>query len=58
MEYIKLLLGIGMIIGFVWILYQNRNRSGLVNALFRIDNVIIIIVGFYLIITAVYSLAL
>jgi hypothetical protein len=55
MEYIKLMIGVGLIIAFLWMLRKNRERAGLMNALLRIDTVMIIITGAYLIIDAVHS---
>jgi hypothetical protein len=56
MEYIKLIFGIGFIVIFTWILIKNRNRSGFIHTLFRIDTLAGMVAGFYLIFTSVHSL--
>ena len=56
MEYIKLFLGIGLIIVFTWFLLTNIKRKGIVNALFRIDTIIGMVAGLYLVITSVNSI--
>ena len=56
MEYIKLILGVVLIIAFTWILFRNSKRSGLLHALLRIDTVLGMIAGLYLAITSVHSL--
>ena len=42
-----------MIIIFVWILLRNRKRSGFVNALLRLDTLMLVTAGIYLIVDAV-----
>jgi hypothetical protein len=56
MEYIKLILGIILILVFSWLLIRNLKRSGFMNALLRIDTIGGIIAGFYLVITSIGSL--
>ena len=56
MEYTKLVVGIGLIMVFAWILFENRKRSGFVYALGRIDTIIGMIAGLYLVITSFHSL--
>lgn len=56
MEYIKLIIGAGLITGLGWIFIKNWKRKGFINALFRIDMIIGIIAGIYLVITAVNTL--
>lgn len=56
MEYTKLTLGIALLVAFTWILFRNSKRSGLLHALIRIDTIVGMIAGLYLVITAVHSL--
>ncbi len=56
MEYIKLFIGIGLVLVFTWLLVRNFKRSGIMNALLRIDTIGGIIAGVYLVITAIGSL--
>lgn len=53
----KLILGIGILVAFSWILVRNSNRNGILHSLFRFETVIGIIAGVYLVLTAVLSLA-
>ena len=45
-----------MIIVFVWILLKNRKRSRFVNALLRLDTLMLVTAGIYLIVDAVRTL--
>jgi hypothetical protein len=56
MEYMKLILGILFLIAFSVILAGNSKRSGFLHGLFRIDTIIGIVAGLYLIVTATISL--
>ena len=56
MEYFTLILGIILIAGFSWILVRNSKRSGLINAFLRVDTAAILVIGIYLVFTAVHSL--
>lgn len=56
MEYMKLILGIGLFALFTWILVRNSKRSGFIHTLFRIDTLVGMVVGLYLIFTATHSL--
>lgn len=55
MEYMKLILGIGLLAIFTWLLIRNGKRSGFIHTLFRIDTILGIVAGLYLIITSVHS---
>jgi hypothetical protein len=56
MEYIKLILGIGLFAAFSWILVKNSRRSGLLHSLLRIDTIVGMVAGLYLVFTSVQSL--
>ena len=56
MDYLKLVAGFGLLIAFGWLLVRNQNRKGIIHALFRLDTVIGIVAGLYLIITSINSL--
>lgn len=56
MEYMKLLLGIALLALCTWIFLRNKNRSGFIHTLFRIDTIAGMVVGLYLIFTATHSL--
>jgi hypothetical protein len=56
MEYIKLIFGIGFIATFTRLLLRNRNRSGFIHTLFRIDTLAGMVAGLYLIFTSIHSL--
>ncbi len=56
MEYTKLVLGIIFIVAFTLVLYKNIKRSGLLHFLLRIDTVIGMFAGVYLVITSLHSL--
>jgi hypothetical protein len=56
MEYIKIVSGLALLGIFSWILLKNMKRSGFIHSLLRIDTVIGIAAGLYLIITSVSSL--
>lgn len=56
MEYLKLILGIMLTASFIWILVKNSRRSGFIHALLRIDTIIGVVAGVYLIFTSAYTL--
>jgi hypothetical protein len=56
MEYIKLFIGILIILVFLWLLKKNINRKGMINAMLQIDTIVGIIAGFYLVITSMAAL--
>jgi hypothetical protein len=56
MEYIKLVLGIGLTVTFIWILLKNSKRTSFIHALLRIDTILGVIAGVYLTFTSAYSL--
>jgi hypothetical protein len=56
MEWIQLIIGIGMVALFIWLLVKNAHRTGVINALFSIDTMIGVIAGIYLIVTAAQAL--
>jgi hypothetical protein len=56
MDYIKLIAGIGLLVIFTWILLKNSKRSGFMHALFRIDTILGMAAGCYLVYTSFYSL--
>jgi len=56
MEFIKLILGIGLVVVFIWVLMKNSNRTSFINALLRVDTAFGIIAGIYLVFSATYSL--
>ena len=53
MEYIKLILGIVLIAASTWILVKNSKRSGFLHALIRVDTVVGMVAGIYLVFTSV-----
>ena len=56
MEYIKLTLGGALLLGFTWILVRNSKRTGLLHIFGRVDTLVGIAAGVYLIVTAAFSL--
>jgi hypothetical protein len=56
MDYTKLIAGIALLGIFTWILLKNSKRSGFIHALFRIDTLLGMVAGCYLIYTSVHSL--
>lgn len=52
MDYIKLVIGLVLIMVFVWIFIRNFKRSGFASAVIRLDTVVAIIVGVYLVVTS------
>gem|GEM_PF-1350563 len=56
MEYIKLILGIGLLAVFTWILIKNSKRTSFIHSLLRVDTIVGMIVGVYLVFTSVHSL--
>ena len=58
MEYVKLLLGIALLVAFTWILIRNSKRTGILHSLIRVDTIAGVIAGLYLIFTSLNSLLL
>ena len=58
MEYVKLLVGIVMIVVFTWILVRNSKRTGWMDALLRLDNLLIVAIGAYMVVTSARMLVL
>jgi hypothetical protein len=56
MEYIKLILGLGLIVTFIWLLIKNSKRTNFINALLRFDTILGLVAGVYLVSTSTYSL--
>jgi hypothetical protein len=56
MEYINLILGLGLTVTFMWLLMQNSKRTGFMNALLRFDTLPGIVAGIYLVFTSTISL--
>lgn len=56
MDYLKLFAGLGLLIVFGWLLIRNHHRRGFIHGLFRLDTVIGLVAGFYLVITSLNAL--
>ncbi len=56
MNYFNLFLGLAFVAVFFWLLWRNAERKGFVNALFRIDTIIGLGAGIYLVTTSVASI--
>ena len=56
MVFLKLILGIGLTVTFIWILVKNSKRTSFINALLRVDTILGVTAGAYLILTSTYSL--
>ena len=56
MGYVKLIIGIGLILVFTWLLVKNFKRTGFINALGQFDTMVGIIAGVYLVIASIGSL--
>ena len=56
MEYTNLVLGIVLLITFVWILIKNSNRTGILHAILRIDTMVGVVAGLYLTVSSIISL--
>lgn len=56
MEYINLVLGIGLLIVFIWLSKRNSRRIGFIFSLAYIDIIIGITCGIYLIFTSIHAL--
>jgi hypothetical protein len=54
----KLILGIGFLAIFTWIFVRNSKRKGVIHTLFRIDTVLGMLAGLYLVVTSIDSLLL
>jgi len=53
-----LILGIGLLVIFTWILIRNRKRTGVIHTLFRIDTIVGLLAGLYFVFASVKSLVL
>jgi hypothetical protein len=53
MDYMTLILGIGLLSIFTWILIRNRKRTGVIHTLFRIDTMVGVLAGLYLVLSSV-----
>jgi hypothetical protein len=58
MEYMMLILGIGLLAIFTWILIRNWKRTGMIHTLFRIDTIVGVLAGLYFVFASVKSLIL
>jgi hypothetical protein len=58
MEYKMLILVIGLLAIFTWILIRNRKRTGVIYTLFRIDTIVGVLAGLYFVLASVKSLLL
>jgi len=56
MEYIKLTLGLGLTVTFIWLLMKNSKSTNFINALLRIDTILGLVAGVYLVCASTYSL--
>ena len=56
MDYTRLILGIGLLTIFTWLLIRNSKRSGFIHTLFRFDTIVGMVAGLYLIATSVSGL--
>lgn len=56
MDYLKLSLGIILLVAFVFVLQKNSKRKGFVNALSFPDTLLGIVAGLYLVITSIVAL--
>lgn len=54
----QLISGIALLAIFTWLLIRNGRRKGFIHTLFRIDTIIGILAGLYLVATSVHSLLL
>jgi len=55
MEYLTLTLGIGLLAIYTWIFIKNRKRTGVIHTLFRIDTIVGLLAGLYLVLSSVKS---
>jgi hypothetical protein len=56
MDYMKLISGIVLLAVFTWILVRTSKRTGSLHMLTRMDTIVGVIAGLYLVITSVKSL--
>jgi hypothetical protein len=56
MEYANLILGIILLVVFCWILRRNSKRTGLLHGLLRIDTLLGVSAGLYLIFSSIQAL--
>lgn len=56
MDYLKLFLGISLTLVFTWILMKNIKRTGFLHSLLRIDTVLGVVAGLYLVINSIISI--
>ncbi|MBY0435570.1 MAG: hypothetical protein K2U26_15820 [Cyclobacteriaceae bacterium] len=58
MEYIKLLAGVALVLVFAWLLIRNAKRSGFLHSMLRVDTLLGMIAGLYLVFSSAQSLLL
>jgi hypothetical protein len=56
MEYFKLILGLVLTVTFIWLLIKNSKRTSFVNALFRVDTILGLVAGVYLVFSSTQAL--
>jgi hypothetical protein len=56
MGYLTLILGVALLAVFYWLLRVNWKRSGLIHALFRVDTILGLIAGAYLIVVSMQAI--
>ena len=56
MEYLKLILGLVLTVTFIWLLMKNSKRTNFVNSLLRVDTILGLAGGVYLIFASTYAL--
>ena len=56
MEYFKLIFGLALTATFIWLLLKNSKRTNFINALLRVDTILGLVAGVYLVFTSTYSL--
>lgn len=56
MDYLKLVLGLVLTSAFFWLLLRNSDRKGFFNSLLRVDTIIGLCAGLYLVFSSSLSL--
>jgi hypothetical protein len=56
MEYFRLLVGFGLTVTFIWLLFKNSKRINFINAILRFDTILGLVAGFYFVFSSAYSL--
>lgn len=56
MEYLKLCFGIGLTVAFFWILIKNSRRTNFIHSLLRVDTILGVFAGLYLIFSSLQNL--